>query len=96
MKDPRAEKLAEVLFTDSVRLAAGDRARIETFDVPGALTALLVRRAAAARAIPLVAANQGAVACGGERNIPEGEVVRRERHFVVPDLAGLNPGRLQP
>ena len=61
MKDPRAEKLADILITHSTRLAKGDRVLIETFDVPGEFAALLVRRAAAAEAVPLVWLKQTAV-----------------------------------
>ncbi len=61
MKDPRAEKLADILVTHSTRLAPGDRVLIETFDVPGEFAALLVRRAAAAGAVPLVSLKQAAV-----------------------------------
>ncbi len=61
MRDSRAEKLAEILVAHSVRLAAGERVLIETFDVPDAFAALLVRRAAAAGALPLISQKRGAV-----------------------------------
>ncbi len=61
MTDPRGEALADILVSHSIRLAKGERVLIETFDVPGEFAALLVRRAAAAGAVPLVSLKQGAV-----------------------------------
>jgi aminopeptidase len=61
MTDPRTERLADILVTHATRLAPGERVLIETFDIPAEFTALLVRRAAAAGAVPLVSAKQGAV-----------------------------------
>ncbi len=61
MKDPRAERLADILVTHSTRLALGDRVLIETFDVPPEFAAILVRRAAAAGAVPLVSLKSGEV-----------------------------------
>lgn len=61
MRDPRASVLAEILVAHSTRLASGERVLIEAFDVPAEFVALLVRRAAAAGAMPLVSLKQGAV-----------------------------------
>jgi aminopeptidase len=49
------------LVGHSIRLAQGERVLIETFDVPDAFAALLVRRAAAAGALPLLSQKRGAV-----------------------------------
>jgi len=55
MKDPRIDRLADVLIDHSNRLQAGEKVLIEAFDLPDpALVCRLVERAAARGAVPVV------------------------------------------
>ncbi len=54
MKDPRIQKLADVLVHHSTELKEGDNVLIEAFDVPHDLTNTLVQTAAKAGARPFV------------------------------------------
>lgn len=61
MKDPRLEKLANVLIHHSTRLQKGEKVLIEAIDIPPALTIALMREASNAGANPLVTIKQGAI-----------------------------------
>ena len=54
MTDLRYAKLADTLVSYSCALQPGDKILIEAIDVPHPMTCKLVRRAAEARAMPLV------------------------------------------
>jgi aminopeptidase len=54
MLDPRVERLAAVLVAHSVRVRAGDRVLVESFDMPPEVVAAVVERIAAAGGLPLV------------------------------------------
>ncbi|HEV7299358.1 MAG TPA: aminopeptidase [Tepidisphaeraceae bacterium] len=54
MKDPRFAELADVLVRHSCRLEPGQKVLIEAFDIPTDFTVELVKRVAAAGAVPLV------------------------------------------
>jgi aminopeptidase len=62
MRDPRIDKLAEVLLDHSCRIAKGERVLIEAFDLPEpALVCRLVEGAAARGAVPFVIWKSNAV-----------------------------------
>lgn len=61
MRDPRFEKLAEVIVQHSVRLQPGENILIEAFDIPDALTIALVKAAYAAGGNPMVNVKQNSV-----------------------------------
>jgi aminopeptidase len=62
MKDPRVDRLAQVLLHHSCRLQPGQKVLIEAFDLPSPqLVCRLVEGAAAAGAIPLVSMKDNAV-----------------------------------
>jgi aminopeptidase len=52
MKDPRIQKLSEVLVHHSTKLQAGDNVLIEAFSIPDSLVKALIRTATAAQAKP--------------------------------------------
>ena len=54
MRDPRFDRLAEVLVHHSCRLESGDRVLIEAFDVPAHFMEAVIRSAAGAGARPVV------------------------------------------
>jgi aminopeptidase len=54
MKDPRLEKLADILIHHSTKLQKGEKILIEAFDIPNVLVQVLVKKAAAAGAQPFV------------------------------------------
>lgn len=54
MKDPRLEKLTDVLISHSIKLQKGEVVYIEAFDIPEEMVEVLVQRVYAAGAIPLV------------------------------------------
>jgi len=61
MKDPRIEKLADVLIQHSTRLQKGENVLIEAIDIPDTLVIALVRKAAAIGANPLVTLKQNTI-----------------------------------
>lgn len=62
MKDPRIDRLAQVLLHHSCRIQPGQKVLIEAFDLPSPqLVCQLVEQAAAAGAIPLVSVKDNAV-----------------------------------
>ena len=61
MTDPRLDKLADVLIGHSTKLRAGEKVLIEAIDIPPELVTVLVRKASALRAIPLVTVKQNAI-----------------------------------
>jgi aminopeptidase len=61
MKDLRFAALAKLLVHHSMRVAPGDKALIEAFDIPVDFTAELIRQVAAAGGLPLVSTYQQSV-----------------------------------
>lgn len=61
MADPRFEKLADIIVRHSCRVQEGEKVLIETFDIPSEFTALLARRVAAAKGLPLCLTKQNRV-----------------------------------
>lgn len=61
MKDPRIEKLADVLIQHSTKLQKGENVLIEAIDIPDALVIALVRKAAEIGANPLVTLKQNTI-----------------------------------
>lgn len=61
MKDPRIEKLADVLVNHSTKLKKGQKVLIEAIDIPDALVIALVRKAAEVGANALVTLKQNPV-----------------------------------
>jgi len=61
MKDPRFDRLAQVLIQHSTRLQAGENILIEATDVPSELTVAIVRAAQAVGANPMINVRQSAV-----------------------------------
>ncbi len=59
--DPRHQKLADLLIHYSLELKPGEKVYIEAFDVPSSFVEVLIDRAAAAQAIPLVSTRSNAV-----------------------------------
>lgn len=58
MRDPRYEKLAELLVAHSMQVKAGDKVLIEAFDIPSDFTVTLIRAIASAGGEPLVSTYQ--------------------------------------
>src|SRR5262245_17024170 len=54
MLDPRVDQLAEVLIRHSLKLQAGEKVLLESYDAPPEVVAALVRRIGEAGALPLV------------------------------------------
>lgn len=61
MKDPRIEKLADVLIHHSTKLKKGEKVLIEAIDIPDTLVIALVRKAAEIGANPLVTLKQNTI-----------------------------------
>lgn len=61
MKDPRIDKLAEVLVQHSTRLKKGENVLIEVFDVPETVAVALIRQAVAVGAVPFVTVKQNSI-----------------------------------
>ncbi len=61
MKDPRFDRLAEVLIQHSTKLQPGENILIEATDIPPALTVAIVRAAQRAGGNPMVNTGQSAV-----------------------------------
>ncbi|WP_345786390.1 aminopeptidase [Chthonomonas sp.] len=58
MRDPRYDKLAELLVTHSMQVKAGDKVLIEAFDILSDFTVALIRAIAAAGGEPMVSTYQ--------------------------------------
>ncbi|WP_343217324.1 aminopeptidase [Chthonomonas sp.] len=58
MRDPRYEKLAELLVAHSMQVKAGDKVLIEAFDIPSDFTVTLIRAIARTGGEPLVSTYQ--------------------------------------
>ena len=54
MKDPRIDRLADIIVNYSLKLKSGEKVLIEAFDGPEMLTLSVLRKAAEKGAIPLV------------------------------------------
>ena len=54
MRDPRFDKLAELLISHSTKLQAGENVLFEVFDVPDAMAIALVEAAYKVGASPMV------------------------------------------
>ncbi len=61
MPDPREKQLAEIIVRHSCKVREGEKVLIETFDIPPAFTALLVREVAEAGGLPICSTKQNRV-----------------------------------
>ncbi len=103
MKDPRFEKLADVIVRHSCELQPGEKILIEAVDIPEELTVAIIRRAVEAGGIPLVTSKQVRVLRELYRNASEesmrlaGEVEAyrmRQVQAYVAVRGGLNSAEL--
>ena len=61
MKDPRMERLADILVTYSTKVKPGERVLIEAYDLPDDVVNILVKRVAAAGGLPFVSIKRNSV-----------------------------------